>query len=260
MSLTDAAPSKKKQRKTRGWFHEIVSTFVYPLLLVLGVYSFLFQPFRIPSASMVDTLLIGDFVWVEKYSYGYSKHSIIFSPDIFEGRIWSADPQRGDVAVFKWPKDNSTDFIKRVIGLPGDRIQVKLGILYINGVAAQTDFVEDVDFSYYDPQRGRMARMQGKKYRETLPNGVTHYTLKETDSGMMNNTPEYVVPPGEFFMMGDNRDNSDDSRVWGSVKLENFVGRASRIFPSWDAAEAEWYEVWKWPMAIRWDRLLQSID
>lgn len=259
MSLTDAV-STKKQRKKRGWLHEIISTFVYPLLLVLGVYSFVFQPFRIPSASMVDTLLIGDFVWVEKYSYGYSKHSVIFSPDLFDGRIWGADPERGDVAVFKWPVDNSTDFIKRVIGLPGDRIQMKLGVLYINGVAAKTEFVEDVDLKYYDPRINGMARLKGKKYRETLPNGVSHFILKEKDSGQANNTEEFLVPPGEFFMMGDNRDNSEDSRFWGPVKAENFVGRASRIFPSWDASKTEWYEVWNWPLAIRWDRLFQSIE
>ncbi len=259
MSLTETAPSKKQRRK-RGWIHEIVSTIVYPLALVLAVYSFIFQPFRIPSASMVDTLLIGDFVWVEKYAYGYSKHSIIFSPDLFEGRIGSSDPERGDVAVFKWPVDNSTDFIKRVIGLPGDRIQMKLGVLYINGVAAKTEYVEDVDFEFYDPRLGGMSRMRGKKYRETLPNGVSHFILKETDGGRANNTEEFLVPAGTFFMMGDNRDNSEDSRFWGPVKLENFVGRASRIFPSWDAAQAEWYEVWNWPMAIRWDRLFQSIN
>ncbi|BCW89078.1 Signal peptidase I [Alphaproteobacteria bacterium SO-S41] len=264
MSLSDA-PVTKKAKRNRGWFHEIISTFVYPLVAVVAVYTLLFQPFRIPSGSMIDTLLIGDFVWVEKFSYGYSKHSIPFSPDVFEGRIWAANPQQGEVAVFKWPVDDSTDFIKRVIGLPGDKVQMKEGRLYINGVAAKTDFVEDVDFEYYDPQRpgpsgNGLVRYKGKKYLETLPNGVSHYILKESDSGRENNTPEFTVPDGQYFMMGDNRDNSQDSRSWGGVPVVNFVGRAVRIFPSVDGAKSAWYEVWNWPFAIRWDRLFQSID
>ena len=265
MSLTDAIPSKK-QRKKRGWFHEIVSTFVYPLLLVFGVYSFVLQPFRIPSASMVDTLLVGDFVWVNKFAYGYSKHSIMFSPDLFDGRIWSAEPQRGDVIVFKLPRDNSTDYIKRLIGLPGDRIQITNGVVFINGVEAKQEFVGEVEVA---SERG-YSSTSVLKYRETLPGGVTHYILREkfthVELGLdPNNTGEYVVPPGHYFMMGDNRDNSVDSRFptasgVGYVPFENLVGRAERIFPSWDASQAEWYEVWKWPAAIRWDRLFQGID
>ena len=263
--MTDTVPSKKR-RKKRGWFHEIVSTFVYPLALVLGVYSFLFQPFRIPSASMVDTLLVGDFVWVTKFSYGYSKHSIPFSPDLFDGRIWGSEPELGDVVVFKLPRDNSTDYIKRVVGLPGDRVQMIGGVLHLNGEAVQTEFVGEVMV----PSESGRSTERLMKYRETLPNGVSHDILRVPGSRPQqgldpNNTEEYIVPEGHYFMVGDNRDNSIDSR-WpkfngvGYVPYENLVGRADRIFPSWDAAQTEWYEVWNWPMAIRWERLFQAID
>lgn len=265
MSLNDAVPSKKR-RKKRGWFHEIISTFVYPLLLVLGVYSFLFQPYRIPSSSMVDTLLVGDFVWVTKFSYGYSKHSIPFSPNLFEGRIWGAEPTRGDVIVFKLPRDNSTDYIKRLIGLPGDRVQVIEGRLYINGEAVKTELQGEIEV----PSETGRSSERVVKYRETLPNGVSYDILRvaggKSQLGLdPNNTDEYVVPEGHYFFMGDNRDNSVDSR-WpisngvGYVPYENLVGRADRVFPSWDSSQADWYEVWKWPLAIRWDRLFQAID
>jgi signal peptidase I len=255
MSLSEAPAKTKKQ--SRGWFYEIISTIVYPLALVLGVYSLLFQPFRIPSASMVDTLLIGDFVWVTKFSYGYSKHSIPLSPDLFEGRIWAAEPQRGDVVVFKLPRDNSTDYIKRLIGLPGDRIQMTGGVLHINGAAVRMEYAGEAE------PDGPGSRV--KKYRETLPNGVSHFILKESDTGYANNTPEFVVPAGHYFMMGDNRDNSTDSRFpvengVGYVPFENLVGRADLIFPSWDSQKADWWAVWEWPFAVRWDRLFQPIE
>lgn len=259
MSLTDTT-TKKTKKQSRGWFAELMSTIVYPLVTVVAVYSLLFQPFRIPSASMVDTLEIGDFVWVTKFSYGYSKHSVPFSPDLFDGRIWSAEPKQGDVAVFKWPGDNSTDYIKRVIGLPGDRVQVIAGVLHINGLAVKREFIADMDFQYYDPRLSGQARFLGKKYRETLPSGVSHFILEATDSGRADNTAEITVPAGAYFMMGDNRDNSEDSRVWGTVPFENMVGRADRIFPSWDGGVGEWYEFWTWPMSIRWERLFQSIE
>ncbi len=265
VSDTPASVEKKKKSKAapKGWVHEILHTFVYPVLLVVGVYTFLFQPFRIPSASMVDTLLIGDFVWVEKYAYGYSRHSFFFSPNLFEGRLWGAEPKQGDVAVFKVPTDNTTDFIKRVIGLPGDRIQMKQGRLFINGQECPREFVEDVELEYYDPsQRGpnHMTKLKTKRYVETLPNGTKHNILEISDDYDLDNTVEFVVPEGHYFMMGDDRDNSADSRVWKYVPLVNFVGRAERIFPSWDAAKAEWYTPWNWPFAFRWDRTFKSID
>lgn len=260
MSLSEAPTTTTKKKPARGWFREIVSTVVYPLVAVVAIYSLLFQPFRIPSGSMIDTLLVGDFVWVTKFSYGYSKHSIPFSPPLFEGRIFASEPERGDVIVFKLPRDNSTDYIKRLIGLPGDRIQVKQGVLYINGTAVRMELIGEVDV----PNEGGGATTHVTKYRETLPNGVAHYILKESDTGFQNNTQEYVVPPGHYFMMGDNRDNSVDSRYptergVGFVPFENFEGRADLIFPSWDGS-ADWYEFWKWPFAIRWDRLFHGIE
>ncbi|MCC6919718.1 MAG: signal peptidase I [Alphaproteobacteria bacterium] len=264
MSLSEV-PSKTK-KPARGWLHEIVSTIVYPLALVLGVYTLLFQPFRIPSGSMIDTLLIGDFVWVSKFSYGYSKHSIPFSPDVFDGRIWGAEPTRGDVVVFKLPRDNSTDYIKRLIGLPGDKVQVIRGVLHINGQPVKMEYVGEVDVT--SEGSGNYTR-HTNKYLETLPNGVSHYILQDDrpprEGFDAQNTDVYVVPAGHYFFMGDNRDNSTDSR-WpiesgvGFVPYENLVGRADRIFPSWDSQKADWWEVWEWPFAVRWDRLLQPID
>ena len=268
MSLSDAPAKTKRKAAKRGWFHEIVSTIVYPLLTVVAIYSLLFQPFRIPSSSMVDTLLVGDFVWVSKFSYGYSKHSVPFSPPLFEGRIWGAEPVRGDVIVFKLPSDNSTDYIKRLIGMPGDRIQIKEGVLIINGTPVKLESLGEIDV----PAESSIgATRRTNKFRETLPNGVSHDILMEPGRTSSykgidsNNTAEYVVPAGHYFMMGDNRNNSIDSR-WptetgvGFVPYENLVGRAEMLFPSWDSSQADWWAVWEWPFAIRWERLFKAID
>jgi signal peptidase I len=179
-----------------------------------------------------------------------------FAPNLFSGRIFGRLPERGDVVVFKFPKDNTTDYIKRIIGLPGDRIQVKEGQLFINGTVAPRRLMGD-----YVAEDG--IRMIVKEYMETLPNGRQHPILKETDSGFMNNTPEFRVPDGHVFAMGDNRDNSSDSRVMdgngvGFVPVQNLVGRAEFIFFSIDA-QAPWWEVWEWPFEIRWSRLLHGI-
>src|SRR5262249_47532792 len=156
-----------------------------------------------PSGSMKDTLLIGDYLFVSKYSYGYSRFSIPFSPNLFSGRIFGSEPTRGDVVVFKLPKDNDTDYIKRVIGMPGDKIQMIDGVLNINGVPVKRERLQDV---MDDDGTGRQAPV--RVYRETLPNGVSYETLDLTDNGFYDNTQVYTVPPGHFFMMGDNRDNS----------------------------------------------------
>jgi signal peptidase I len=213
------------------------SLIVIAVILVSIIFSpvlfrtLLFQPFNIPAASMVPTLLVGDYLFVSKYPYGYTHYSLPFSPRLFSGRIFGSAPLRGDVVVFRLPKNDSFDYIKRVVGLPGDRIQMKMGLLYINGTPVTrerlTDFVGDGDSCGSSPNTGT------KRWRETLPNGVSYETLDCIENGFYDNTNVYTVPDGHFFMMGDNRDNSTDSRVlsaMGYVPLENIVGRAGLIF------------------------------
>jgi len=249
--------AKAIAKSKSGGLLENVKTIVYAGLIAIGIRTVAFEPFNIPSGSMIPTLLVGDYLFVSKYSYGYSRFSMPFSPNLFSGRIFGRLPDRGDVVVFKFPKDNSTDYIKRIIGLPGDRIQVKGGDLYINGTLAPRRLLGD-----YVAEDG--IRMIVKEYMETLPNGRQHPILKETDSGYMNNTPEFRVPDGHVFAMGDNRDNSSDSRVMdgngvGFVPVQNLVGRAEFIFFSIDG-RAPWWEVWEWPFEIRWSRLLHGIN
>ena len=226
------------------------------LVLALIVRTLLFQPFSIPSGSMKSTLLVGDYLFVSKYSYGYSRHSIPFSPPLFSGRILGSEPERGDVVVFKLPRDDSIDYIKRVIGLPGDRIQMIDGQLHINGKAVPRERVED--FIETD-ENGNKRRVE--RYRETLPNGVSYTTLNLTDTNFLDNTPIYEVPEGHYFMMGDNRDNSSDSRVLsnvGYVPYENLVGKAKLIFFSIGDHKAPW-QIWTWPQSARWDRWFKWI-
>jgi len=245
-------------KKLRGssWA-ENARTIAYALLIALFIRAFFFQPFYIPSSSMESTLLIGDYLFVAKYSYGYSKHSLPFSPPLFSGRIAGDDPERGDIVVFKQPTDNHTDFIKRVIGLPGDTVQMKAGVLYLNDKAVPRVRVDD--FIYRDPA-GNLRRIP--QYRETLPNGVSYITLDMMRDSVWDNTGVYVVPQGHYFMMGDNRDNSADSRVpdvVGYVPFENLVGKAEIIFFSANGSASFW-EVWKWPWAIRWDRIGKWVE
>lgn len=236
-------------RKKAGGFAETVRTIAYAALIALVVRTFLFEPFNIPSGSMLPTLLIGDYLFVSKYSYGYSKHSFPFSPGLFSGRILEQQPERGDVIVFKLPSDNQTDYIKRIIGLPGDRIMVRDGILHINGVPVSRQKIEGTD-----PQAPG-----GTIYLETLPNGVTHRIREVSDGEFADNTREYEVPPGHYFVMGDNRDNSQDSRFIGPIPAENLVGRAEILFFSVDGSATLW-QVWRWPLAVRWSRPFNAVE
>ncbi len=251
----EGAPAPEK--KGDSWL-ETFKTIAYALLIALVIRTFLFQPFNIPSASMVATLLVGDYLFVEKFSYGYSKASVPFMLAPFSGRIFGSEPTRGDVIVFKMPNPSSDeyhwDYIKRLVGLPGDRIQVLNGVLYINDKPVPKirvdDFIERDAFGItsHVPQ-----------YRETLPNGKSYLVLDRYTSDF-DNTKVFVVPAGHYFMMGDNRDNSDDSRGnVGYVPAEDLVGKAELRFFSIDDS-AIWYEPWTWPGAIRFSRMFTFID
>jgi len=244
------------ETRKEGW-RETVRTVLYAVLIAVGIRTVAYEPFNIPSGSMIPTLLVGDYLFVSKFSYGYSRYSIPFGLPLFRGRILSENPTRGDVAVFKLPRDNSTDYIKRVIGLPGDRVQMKGGVLYLNGKAVARKRIAD-----YERRTAFGTLQKVPRYIETLPNGRS-YIILESDGefGNLDNTPEFHVPKGYFFMMGDNRDNSLDSRAMhhvGFVPLENFVGRAEFLFFSTDGT-ARFWEVWKWPFAVRYGRLFNEI-
>ena len=247
-----ASASGKPAKKQESWL-EVAKTIVYALLIAGVIRSFVFQPFNIPSGSMEGTLLVGDYLFVSKAAYGYSRYSFPFGAVPFSGRFMASTPTRGDVVVFKFPGDNSTDYIKRLIGLPGDRIQMKEGVLYLNDQAIPkvpvADYVEDFGGQpHHVPQ-----------FRETLPNGVSYNVLDRYPGGELDSTQVFVVPEGHYFMMGDNRDNSDDSREHvGYVPFENLVGKAEIIFFSTDGS-AHFWEVWKWPLAIRYGRIASLV-
>ena len=245
----------EKVEKKESTFGETVKVIVQALLLALVIRSVLFQPFSIPSGSMMPTLLVGDYLFVSKYAYGYSRYSFPFSPNLFTGRIWGSEPERGDIVVFRFPRDTKIDYIKRVVGLPGDRIQMKEGVLYINDVPVKREKVGtfSADGNYDNINDAAV-------YRETLPNGVSYDTLDLRPGSSTDNTREFKVPAGHFFMMGDNRDSSSDSRLdVGFVPFENLVGRAEMIFFSIGGGASP-LEVWKWPGELRPGRLFEMTE
>lgn len=243
------------EKKNEQTLWETAKTIIYAVVIALFIRTVFAEPFSIPSGSMIPTLLVGDYLFVSKASYGYSKHSLPLSVPLIKGRIFYTEPERGDVIVFKLPSDNRTDYIKRLIGLPGDRIQMKAGRLYINGEMVERTFVER-----FVQRDSTGAAVRYDKYTETLPNGVRHTILEMSDDMPYDNTSEFVVPEDHFFMMGDNRDNSMDSRVLkiGFVPKVNLIGKAKFLFYSNDGT-ARWWEFWKWPMSVRWSRLLNGI-
>jgi signal peptidase I len=261
--------TQEARKKTEDSAWDTIKVIIQALLIAFVIRTFFFQPFNIPSGSMIPTLRIGDYLFVNKLSYGYGPYSFNFSLNVFgidlfkfgpvpiSGRVLADEPDRGDVVVFKLPTDNETDYIKRVIGLPGDSIQVRDGIVYLNGEPIPREPL--ADFAEFDEIS---TSQQIRQYRETLPNGASYIVHHIMENSVGDNTQEYVVPPGHFFMMGDNRDNSTDSRFLGQVgyvPYENLVGKATIIFFS-HRPDYSILEVWKWPAAIRWNRLFIGVD
>jgi signal peptidase I len=249
--------AQRSSAHKRGGFVETLKTIVYAVLIALLVRTFAYEPFTIPSGSMLPTLLIGDYLFVSKFSYGYSRHALPMSPNLFEGRILGSEPDRGDVVVFKLPRDGKTDYIKRVIGLPGDRVQVSEGRLYINDQLVERESLGEVLVT-----RGSGYSERVTEYIETLPGGRKHKIWERSDNGSLDNTQVYVVPEGHFFAMGDNRDSSQDSRVLsavGYVPMENLVGRAEVLFFS-KQEDKSILAVWDWPESIRWGRIFDGIQ
>ena len=233
-----------------------IQTIFYALLIALIIRSFLFQPFYIPSSSMEPNLLIGDRLFVSKYSYGYSRHSLPFSPNISNKRFFSKIPSRGDVIVFKTPSDNRTDFVKRLIGLPGDSIQFIDGDLYLN-----KEIIERRKLEYPNIINCGNEQIKVKAYEEILPNGAK-YIAVYFDNGTMQNTDIFIVPDENYFFMGDNRDCSRDSRYLNSVGYVNFnnlVGQAKIIFFSNNKKKGHAIKFWNWNKSIRFDRFFYKI-
>jgi len=238
---------------------EIIKTVVYALLIALFLRVLFFQPFTIPSASMEPNLYEGDYIIVSKFSYGYSKHSIPFSPPLFKGRVLEQQAKRGDIVVFKLPSDNRTDYVKRVIGLPGDRIQMKQGLLYVNDQLVPREQLSPVKSELPGGQVREIARFQ-----ERLATGKTFVTQDFGPDNPYDNTDVYVVPEGNYFMMGDNRDDSSDSRVppalggVGYVPAENLEGKAQIILLSWKP-EASIFKPWTWILDARPSRFFKVL-
>jgi signal peptidase I len=239
-----------------GWGRGLANLFLATLLLLaafgllFGFRAFLYQPFSTPSGSMKPTLLVGDYIVAAKYAYGYSRYSLPGSPPVFAGRIFAAQPSYGDVVVFRLPRDPSTDYVKRVVGLPGDRIQMIKGVLNLNGTPVKRERIEDLADT---DASGRVTR--AKQWRETLPNGVSYVTLDLVEESFYDNTSVYAVPAGHYFMIGDNRDNSQDSRTSqvGYVPFENLIGRVGWIVFSIDRESPST------GLPVRFDRMAMAV-
>ena len=235
---------------------ENIKTLFYALIIAIIIRSILFQPFYIPSSSMEPNLLVCDRLFVSKYSYGYSMHSLPFSPKIFSNRIFEKKPNAGDIIVFKTPADNRTDYIKRLIGIPGDEIQFVNNDLFINDTKV---IKERIDNQFEISCGGKIIDVNF--YKETLPNGKKYIVVYRKE-GTMINSDNYVVPNNHYFFMGDNRDCSRDSRYLSSVgyvSFTNFVGKAQVIFFSNNQEEGSFFKFWKWKDSIRTSRYFKKI-
>ncbi len=233
-----------------------IKTIFYALLIAVIIRSLLFQPFYIPSSSMEPTLLIGDRIFVSKFSYGYSKHSFPFSPPIYNKRVFKKKPKRGDLVVFKTPADNRTDYIKRLIGLPGDKIQFVNGEILIND---QKIIRKSINSKY--KIRCGTGSFETNIFEETLPNGLS-YIAAYRKNGTLQNTDVYKVPNNHYFLMGDNRDCSKDSRFLSSVGYVNqlnLVGEAKIIFFSNDTLKGSVFKIWNLNNSIRLERFFKKL-
>ena len=258
--LRATKPSTKQEQAPfieKGEMSEFVKTAIIAILLALLIRTFLYEPFNIPSGSMFPTLLVGDYLFVSKPAYGYSKSSFPFGIANFDGRIMEKKPKRGDVVVFKLPSNPSVDYIKRVVAMPGETVQMISGRLYINGELVEREPVGLVQSDENTDLKTRSLM----EYIETLPGGIIHRIYEESDNEDYDNTPEYTVPANHYFMMGDNRDNSMDSRVSGLVgfvPFDNFVGRAEILFFSLKE-EAQMFNPLTWPGSMRFYRIFDKI-
>ena len=224
----------------------------YAVLAALFIRSFLYEPFSIPSGSMYPNLMVGDYLFVSKFSYGFSKHSLPFSLPVIPGRVFYDEPERGDIVVFKTPEDNKTDYIKRLIGLPGDKISIKSNKIFVNGLQINREFVQDEKYKEFEVDR----------YKEKLNTKKTYevYEFKRKSNLInTNDFPEITVQEDHFFVLGDNRDNSQDSRFIGTIPKKNLVGRAEIVFLSFDTKIGSFLKFWTWIPALRKDRFFTSL-
>ena len=247
---------KEKEKVTlKEWIKDNAKALFWAILIAFTVRSCTFEPFNIPSGSMIPTMLVGDYLFVNKFSYGYSRYSFPFGIPLVPGRVFYTQPKRGDIIVFRLPTDTSVDYIKRVVGLPGDEIQVINGILHINGKPVKRTFKKIVM-----EDRGGVPTPHSL-YDEELPEGLVHSILEYSDSEPQDNTQKFIVPEDHFFMMGDNRDNSQDSR-WldkvGYIPKSLLVGKAQFIFYS-NNGYAPFIFFWSWPKSIRWERIFKGV-
>ena len=241
----------------KNFFIENTKTLFYALVIAIAIRSLLIQPFYIPSSSMEPNLLVGDRIFVTKYSYGYSKHSFPFSPPIFKGRIMHKNPERGDIVVFKTPADNRTDYIKRLVGLPGDKVQFISSNLYINSSEVMKSRLSTNDIIFCGKKK-----IDVFTFEELLPNGKKFITVYSKEYTFQNSDP-FIIPKNHYFFLGDNRDCSKDSRFLSSVGYvhkDNLVGKAQFIFFSSDRSIGSIFSFWKWNKSLRFNRFFKKLN
>ena len=246
----------KKKKSNESSFFEFIKTIFYAVIIAIIFRSLLFEPYNIPSGSMLPNLLIGDYLFVSKFSYGYSRFSFPFGVvPLPENRVFAAEPERGDVIVFKLPSNTSINYIKRVIGLPGDTLQMKDGKLFLNG-----HLVNQYNDGKFKLVHNNQYEQVLDKYKEKLDNGRSYSILNINDFQPLDNTKEFIVPDSHYFMMGDNRDNSLDSRANGGwfVPFENLVGKGNFIFFS-ISGDTRFWQFWRWPFNVRYNRIFKKI-